>query len=155
MSLVLYSAFHGKISNRLHNTAQVRNLPMQLVLITYMWGCYYTHCTSNDNETSDDDVGSTDDEQAFPNIGTIMYIQNAGSSAKYSICCSMITTGEDDMLVPDFWPEIVPTPEDSLFAYTTPKQSYIKALKKIMQSSALGIPIRSVYRCCAWLLVLL
>ena len=67
----------------------------------------------------------------------------------------MITTGEDDMLVPDFWPEIIPTPEDSIFAYTTPKESYIRALKNIMQSSALGIPIRCVYHCSAWLLVLL
>ena len=104
------------------------------------------HCTPDDDGTSDDDVGSSDDEQAFPNIGTIMYIQDAGSNAIYS------TTGEDDMLVPDFWPQIA---EDSIFAYTTPKESYIKALKNIMQSSALGIPIRSVYRCCAWLLVLL
>ena len=67
----------------------------------------------------------------FPNIATIMYIENASSSVKYSICCPMITTSEDDMLVPDFWPEIVPTPEDSIFAYTTRKQSYIKALKKL------------------------
>ena len=45
------------------------------------------HCTSDDDGTSDDYDGSSDDEQAFPNIGTIMYIQNAGSNAIYSICC--------------------------------------------------------------------
>ena len=43
------------------------------------------------------------------------------------------------MLVPDFWPERLATPEET---YTTPKESYMLALKRILQSSALGIPIR-------------
>ena len=38
------------------------------------------HCTSDDDGTSDDN-GSSDDEQAFPNIGTVVYIQLAGSNA--------------------------------------------------------------------------
>ena len=54
----------------------------------------------------------------------------------------MVSTGEDDMLVPDFWPESLATPEDRILTYTTPKESYIKALKRILQSSALGIPIK-------------
>ena len=58
------------------------------------------------------------------------------------IYCTMITTGEDDMFVPDFWPEHLATPEDRILTYTTPKESYIQALKRILQSSALGIPIR-------------
>ena len=58
------------------------------------------------------------------------------------IYCTMISTGENDMLVPDFWPESLATPEDRILTYTTPKESYIKALKRILQSSALGIPIK-------------
>ena len=49
----------------------------------------------------------------------------------------MISTGEDDMLVPDFWPESLATPEDRILTYTTPKESYINALKRILQSSAI------------------
>ena len=46
------------------------------------------------------------------------------------------------MFVPDFWPESLDTPEDRILTYTTPKESYIKALKRTLQSPTLGIPIR-------------
>ena len=66
MSLVLHSALHQKISKRLHNTAQVRN-PPYAACINHIHDIVrlLLHCTSDDDGTSDDDVGSPDDEQAF------------------------------------------------------------------------------------------